>query len=467
MPTTYRITLKGWDRHYGAGHVLDSAKFEVKRRSKKADKESIERLEDMMRRHPPQASDTSAFAWAEVTDAHGYTTTLAKYLNVRGQWDGIVRPGLSSNPAETIQIVYDPRDGGFFDGVFEVDAVERFLRAMSGDEERLLLSAGAPPGHEDEIHVFVEARLQDLGLPLPGEAMGWLRIGESEPYIYQVQARIAQVSVDWLEAARNVMENLGIGEPVTLAGAPDPEDVKEMAALLQESPPAIDLARMFPPIEVRPAEQLPPKGIEWGYHDAQYELESYLRSVEDAFYDAIDTAAEQLYEYARNSLERIDPSQLAVAGEYTETPLAMNADWEASARVAYRGRLTGGQPIEHTLETRADEERKPVIDSALANARDIAVGDVVRHGATEVEVLKLYGPQRGKRAQAEVRDPQHATSPIPGWGIYLVDVTELTPNARRKRKRKKRGVAEHEQETAEERAERLRRQRSEWENVTN
>jgi hypothetical protein len=44
-----------------------------------------------------------------------------------------------------------------------------------------------------------------------------------------------------------------------------------------------------------------------------------------------------------------------------------NADWEATARVAYRGRATGGQAVEHTLETRAGE--KPTIDTKLTPNR--------------------------------------------------------------------------------------------------
>ena len=241
---------------------------------------------------------------------------------------------------------------------------------------------------------------------------------------------------------------------------------------------------MFPAIEVHRPDVVPPKRVEWGYHaayEARYEIEEYLWKVENAFGEAIDNAAEQLYEYARSILtdQPIEAADLPAEPGFgpTETPLAMNADWEASARVAYRGRLTGGQPIEHTLETRADEERKPVIDSALANARRRS-GTIERdpEGIRSL-MAQLEEPERTQLQQCieecETEEQMRA-------------VTARFARNARKRKRKRDDVAEyvgrqlreadpgyseepargaaHERETAEERRKRLR---SEWENVTN
>lgn len=85
MAATYRVTVKGWDRQYGSGHVLFNRSFERRRRSKKADEEAIGMLEDAIAQNVPQSSDRSAVAWAEISDRYG-PETLAKYENDNGSW---------------------------------------------------------------------------------------------------------------------------------------------------------------------------------------------------------------------------------------------------------------------------------------------------------------------------------------------------------------------------------------------
>lgn len=74
--------------------------------------------------------------------------------------------------------------------------------------------------------------------------------------------------------------------------------------------------------------------------------------------------------------------------------MAANADWEASARVAYRGRLTGGEPVEHTLETRADE---PERELTLAN----------RNGRAYWQPPELRGKRYLERERSEREEEEY------------------------------------------------------------
>ncbi len=81
--STYRVTIKYWDRHYGDGHVQFKRNFEA-RTSAKANQEAINILETALKSHPnPQGR--IAEAWAEVSDRSG-PRTLRKYDGTSGQW---------------------------------------------------------------------------------------------------------------------------------------------------------------------------------------------------------------------------------------------------------------------------------------------------------------------------------------------------------------------------------------------
>jgi hypothetical protein len=82
--------------------------------------------------------------------------------------------------------------------------------------------------------------------------------------------------------------------------------------------------------------------------------------------------------------------------------LAPNADWEASARVAYRGRLTGGEPVEHTLETRADE---PERELTLAN----------RNGRAYWQPPELRGKRHLERERGELEGEVAAQTKKKVW----------------------------------------------------
>lgn len=81
--STYRVTIKYWDRHYGDGHVQFKRNFEA-RTSAKADQEAILILDNALRSHPkPQGR--IAEAWTERSDRSG-PSTLRKYDGSSGHW---------------------------------------------------------------------------------------------------------------------------------------------------------------------------------------------------------------------------------------------------------------------------------------------------------------------------------------------------------------------------------------------
>jgi len=82
--STYRVTIKYWDRHYGDGHVQFSRRFEA-RRSTKADQAAIDALEEGLRLHSkPQGRE--AQAWAERSDPGEGPGTLRAYDGSSGVW---------------------------------------------------------------------------------------------------------------------------------------------------------------------------------------------------------------------------------------------------------------------------------------------------------------------------------------------------------------------------------------------
>ncbi len=84
---TYRITVKTWDRHFGAGHVAYSKKLEVARRSKKHDESAVALLVIGMALHKPEGEN--AEAWAEVSVPRFGPTTLEAYVGdsrYGGKW---------------------------------------------------------------------------------------------------------------------------------------------------------------------------------------------------------------------------------------------------------------------------------------------------------------------------------------------------------------------------------------------
>jgi hypothetical protein len=467
VAATYRITLKGWDRQYGEGHVLDSRRFEVKRRSKKADKEAVEALDDMLQRHPPQSSDRSAFAWAEVSDRYG-PETLAKYTNDRGKWVGEARPELRGNaegdPPWLLQINIDrdKRSSTLFGipqpptGVFDLSAVRNILSYLRSATSTIEEGEEAPewteeeyeeylrttpageflqhplPAGKEHVEIFVHAPgpglVADLELPLPGNVRGWVSFRETkvqEDFPGVEVGAVISMAIDWEAAASSVLETFG--------ASIEAEDVDDFAARLEESPPGLELSRavevtqqshpfsrsadptkLLPGVGARtPGAYLVPKGqlLDWAEI-----ISDYFDRVEGRFYEVVDKGAEDLYAWSRSVLtgEPIEAAELAVAGEYAETPLAMNA----RRRPERIERSTEGL---HSLMAQLEEPERTRLEQCIE--------------------------------ECETEEQMRA-------------VTSRFARNARKRKRKKRGAA-HETETAEERTERMRRQRSEWENVTN
>lgn len=83
MAAIYRITIKGWDKHYGEGHTLFSRIGEY-RRSKSNDANTLAELERQLKINPP--SGRQALAWAEVSENRYGTTRLAVYQGVGNAW---------------------------------------------------------------------------------------------------------------------------------------------------------------------------------------------------------------------------------------------------------------------------------------------------------------------------------------------------------------------------------------------
>lgn len=162
---TYRATIKGWDRHYGSGHVLWSYKHEG-RASKKAEQRAVEQLEKAMQVHTPQPTDMSAEAWAEVSDRSG-PRLLVRYLNADGSW--LPPEAMRANGEELDAVSQEDIDEGL--EMFEAlayrvqDAGEEGLgEALLGisDAVEAVLAGSEPEGIDGTRRVAYERTIQLL-----------------------------------------------------------------------------------------------------------------------------------------------------------------------------------------------------------------------------------------------------------------------------------------------------------------
>ncbi len=194
-------------------------------------------------------------------------------------------------------------------------------------QDARLAAEGEPVRRVVYVSATVVAKAASLHLPLPGDVYAHVHV-DAEPRVGRhphpndlyAGASVILV-VDWKEAARNLFDTLGVDA--------EEWEVEEFAERLEDSPPARDL-------------RAPWGAKQWEYgmdrhygsertlslgYDPEVYLQDYLWRVEDQFIERVETAAEQLYEWAREALtgRPIEAAELAVAGEYAETPLVMNA----------------------------------------------------------------------------------------------------------------------------------------------
>jgi hypothetical protein len=151
--STYRVTIKYWDRHYGDGHVQFSRKFEA-RKSKKADQHAIDLLEEGLRLHPkPQGR--IAEAWAERSDNYG-PRTLRAYDGSSGSWVRVdpMRPIEARETETMIDYEDEPRDERWV--IMDDYDILQLMRGWT-EGERDPLYAIASMGGENYAWVFEDA----------------------------------------------------------------------------------------------------------------------------------------------------------------------------------------------------------------------------------------------------------------------------------------------------------------------